>query len=182
MGTKQVQMEFQVAADDGVSAQVTITAGGIQVFSGALAQTVNPLPGQVYSSSEPFSLVEFDFDVANMSVPPGPSDGYGQWVTSTNMTIAVSGGNVCLQETSANYTTKVVEVTPATTPPTYQTLPGNVSEFSQLRFLDQPVWTPINTDPGRLIFEDNINTGPGTLTIFNGQSVAYPLGITLYSA
>jgi hypothetical protein len=182
MGTKQVKMEFQVAADDGELAQVTITAGGTQVFSGSLAQTVNPLPGEVYSDSAPFSLVEFEFDVANMSVPPGPGDSYGQWITSTNMTIAVSGGNVCLQETEANYTAQVVEVTPATDPPTYQIVTGNAATFVTLRFLDQPVWTPINTDPGRLIFEDNINTGPGSLTISNGQSVAYTLGMTLYSA
>ena len=182
MGTKQIKMEFQVAADDGVSAQVTITAGGTQVFSGALAQTENPLPGQVYNDSAPFSLVEFEFDVANMSVPPGNSDSYGQWTTSTDVTIAVSGGNVCLQETLANYTAQIVEVTPATTPPTYQVVSGNASTFATIRFANQPVWTPTNTDPGRLIFEDNINTGPGSLTIFNDQSVAYPLGMTLYSA
>ena len=182
MGTKQVQMEFQVAADDGALTQVTVTAGGTQVFSGSLAQTENPLPGQVYYDTTPFSLVEFELDVANMPVPPGNSNSYGQWVTSTDITISVTGGIVCLQETLANYTATLVEVDPPTTPPTYQVVAGNASTFASIRFANQPVWTPTNTDPGRLIFEDNINTGPGSLTISDNQSVAYQASMTLYSA
>ena len=182
MGTKQVRMEFQVAADDGALAQVIITAGGTQVFSGSLAQTENPLPGQVYSDTTPFSLVEFELDVANMPVPPGNSNSYGQWVTSTDITISVTGGNICLQETLANYTAALVEIDPPTTPPTYQVVAGNASTFATIRFANQPVWTPTNTDPNRLIFEDNINTGPGSLTISDNQSVAYQASMTLYSA
>ena len=182
MGTKQVKMEFQVAANDGALAQVTVTAGGTQVFSGSLAQTENPLPGQVYYDSTPFSLVEFELDVANMPVPPGNADSYGQWVTSTDITISVTGGIVCLQETLANYTAQWAEITPPTTPPTYQVVSGNASTFVPIRFANQPVWTPTNTDPGRLIFEDNINTGPGSLTISDNQSVAYQASMTLYSA
>jgi hypothetical protein len=182
MGTKQVKMEFQVAANDGALAQVTITAGGTQVFSGSLAQTENPLPAQVYNDATPFSLVEFELNVDDMPVPPGNADSYGQWVTSTDITISVSGGKVSLQETLANYTATVVEVTPATTPPTYQIVSGNASTFATLRYATQPVWTPTNTDPGRLIVDDNINTGPGSLTIFDNQSVAYQVSMTLYSA
>jgi hypothetical protein len=182
MGTKQVQMEFQVAADDGALAQVIVTAGGTQVFSGSLAQTENPLPDIVLNNETPFSLVEFELDVANMPVPPGNSNSYGQWVTSTDITISVTGGIVCLQETLANYTATLVEVDPPTTPPTYQVVAGNASTFASIRFANQPVWTPTNTDPGRLIFEDNINTGPGSLTISDNQSVAYQASMTLYSA
>jgi hypothetical protein len=182
MGTKQVKMEFQVAANDGALAQVTITAGGTQVFSGSLAQTENPLPVQVLNDETPFSLVEFELDVPDMPVPPGNADSYGQWVTTTDITISVSGGTVALQETLANYTATPVEITPPTTPPGYQVVPGNASTFATLRFANQPVWTPTNTDPGRLIFADNINTGPGTLTIFDNQSVAYQASMTLYSA
>ena len=180
MGTKQVRMEFQVAADDGALAQVIITAGGTQVFSGSLAQTENTLVSQVTYDSTPFSLVEFEMDVANMPVPPGNANNYGQWVTSTDITISVTGGDVCLQETLANYTARLVEVTPPTTPPTYQVVPGNASTFSQIRFASQPVWT--NPASGDLVFEDNINTGPGSLTIFDNQSVAYQASMTLYSA
>lgn len=182
MGTKQVQMEFQVAANDGALAQVNITAGGTQVFSGSLAQTKNPLSGQVFNDSTPFSLVEFELDVADMPDPPGNSNNYGQWVTSTDMTISVTGGSVCLQETLANYSAQLVKILPPTDPPKYQVESGNASTFVELRFANQPVWAPVNTDPGRLIFDDNINTGPGSLTISDNQSVAYQVSMTLYSA
>ena len=180
MGTKQVKMEFQVAANDGALAQVTVSAGGTQVFSGSLAQTENPLPGQVLNNLTPFSLVEFELNVADMPVPPGNSNSYGQWVTSTDITISVTGGNVCLQETLANYTAHWVEITPPTTPPTYQVVPGNASTFATIRFANQPVWT--NPASGDLNFDDNINTGPGSMTILNNQSVAYQASMTLYSA
>jgi len=180
MGTKQVQMEFQVAANDGALAQVNVTAGGTQVFSGSLAQTENPLPGQIYNNQTPFSLIQFELDVADMPVPPGNSNSYGQWVTSTDITISVTGGTVCLQETLANYTATIVEVDPPTTPPTYQVVAGNASTFASIRFANQPVWTP--STPISLIFEENINTGPGSLTIFDNQSVAYQASMTLYSA
>ena len=180
MGTKQVKMEFQVSANDGELAQVTVTAGGTQVFSGSLAQTSNPLPEIVDSNATPFSLVQFELDVADMPVPPGNSDSYGQWVTSTDITISVTGGNVCLQETLANYTAHWVEITPPTTPPTYQVVPGNASTFATIRFANQPVWT--NPASGDLNFEDNIDTGPGSMTILNNQSVAYQASMTLYSA
>jgi hypothetical protein len=183
MGTKQVKMEFQVAADDGELAQVTITAGGTQVFFGSLAQTENPLSGIVYNDATPFSLVEFEMDVADMPVPPGSCNSYGQWVTPIDITISVTGGNICLQETLANYTATSVEIIP---PPTnalpYQVVPGDAATFATLRFANQPVWTPTNTDPGRLIFDDNIDTGPGSLTISNNQSVAYQVSMTYYSA
>ena len=177
MGTKQVKMEFQVAANDGALVQVTVTAGGTQVFSGSLAQTENPLPGQVYSNATPFSLVEFELDVADMPVPPGSSNSYGQWVTSTDITIAVSGGSVCLQETRANYTALAVEVTPATTPPTYQIVAGSASTFGILYFATQPVWTPPAV--GRL---DIASGKAGSLLLLDNESVAYQVEMTLYSA
>jgi hypothetical protein len=180
MGTKQVQMEFQVAANDGELAQVTITAGGTQVFSGSLAQTANPLPGQVYNDSTPFRMVEFELDVANMPVPTPASNDHGQWVTSTDITISVSGGSVCLQETLANYTATTVEITPPTTPPTYQVVAGNAATFATLRYATQPVWTP--TCVGRLDIADNINTGPGSLLLLDNESVSYQVAMTLYSA
>ena len=180
MGTKQVRMEFQVAANDGELAQVIVTAGGTQVFSGSLAQTQNPISDIVTNDAAPFSLIQFELDVANMPVPPGNANSYGQWVTSTDVTISVTGGTVCLQETLANYTATLVEVTPPTTPPTYQVVAGNASTFATIRFANQPVWTP--STPASLIFADNINTGPGSLTIYNNQSVAYQASMTLYSA
>ena len=180
MGTKQVKMEFQVAADDGALAQVTITAGGTQVFSGSLAQTENPLPGQVSNDSTPFSLVEFELDVEDMPVPPGNSDSHGQWTTSTDIIIAVTGGSVCLQETLANYTAQWVEITPPTDPATYQIVSGNAATFTTLRYATQPVWTPAAV--GRLDIADNATTGPGSLLLLDNESVAYQVAMTLYSA
>ena len=180
MGTKQVKMEFQVAANDGELVQATITAGGTQVFSGSLAQTQNPLPGQVYNDSTPFSLVEFELDVDNMPVPAGNSDSHGQWVTSTDITISVSGGSVCLQDTLANYTAQWVKVIPLWGPPTYQLVSGNASTFSTLWCATQPVWTPAAV--GRLDIADNVNTGPGSLLLLDNESVAYQVAMTLYSA
>jgi hypothetical protein len=180
MGIKQVQMEFQVAANDGVSAQVTITAGGTQVFSGPLAQTTNPLPGQVYDDATPFSLVEFDLEVENIPNPPYSANAYPTWFTPVDVTIAVSGGNICLQATEANYTGLLVEVNPPTTPATVQLEPGNADQFVVLRYATQPVWTPPAT--GRLDINDNVDTGPGSLLLTDNESVAYQLSMTLYSA
>lgn len=181
MGTKQVKMEFQVAADDGALAQVTVTAGGTQVFSGSLAQTTNPLPGQVYYDTVPFSLVEFELAVANMPVSPGYPNSHQQWVTPIDITISVTGGTVCLQETLANYSAQVVEIVPPTDPATYHEVSGDASTFVTLGYATQPVWTPTNTDPGRLIIDEN-PSGTGSLVINDNQSVAYQVAMTLYSA
>lgn len=180
MGTKKIQMEFQVAANDGALAQVTITAGGTQVFSGSLAQTANPLPGQVLNDSAPFSLVEFELDVADMPVPPGSPTDYGQWTTPIDITIAVSGGSVCLQETEANYTAYVIPVSPPTTPPTYQVVTGDAATFVTLKYATQPVWTPPCV--GRLDIAANVNEGPGSLLLLDNESVSYQVATTLYSA
>lgn len=182
MGTKQVQMEFQVAANDGVSAQVTITAGGTQVFSGAVAQTANPLPTQVLNDATPFSLVEFDLDVEDMPAPPwgNCNNNVGQWVTPMDMSIAVSGGSICLQETEANYTATVVPKDPQTVPPGYVNVPGDVTTFATLRYATQPVWTP--TAVGRLDIADNSDTGSGSLLLLDNESVSYQVAMTLYSA
>ena len=180
MGTKQVKMEFQVAANDGELAQVTITAGGTQVFSGSLAQTENPLPGQVLSDSTPFSLVEFELNVDDMPVPPGTPDSNLQWVTSTDITIAVSGGSICLQETQANYSA-TWQLQPDPNPwNLYEMVPGNSTTFATLKYAMQPVWTP--SCVGRLDIADNVDTGAGSLLLLDNESVAYRVAMTLYSA
>ena len=178
MGTKQVQMEFQVAANDGVSAQVTVTVNGSQAFSGGLAQTVNPLPGQVNNDSQPFSLVQFDLEVEDQTDPPQEAhDSSGQWVILKDVIITVTGGNIALQETLANYTATLVEVTP---PATWQVSPGDAATFATLRYATQPVWTPAAV--GRLDITDNTGTGPGSLLLLNNESVSYQVSMTLYSA
>jgi hypothetical protein len=181
MGTKQVKMEFQVAANDGELAQVTITAGGTQVFSGSLAQTVNSIvSGDVHYYTEPFSLIEFELNVDDMPDPPGTSNSYGQWVTSTDITIAVTGGSICLQATEANYTISYQEITPPTDPITYQVVAGDAATFQTLRYATQPVWTP--SCVGRLDIADNVDTGPGSLLLLDNESVSYQVAMTMYSA
>jgi hypothetical protein len=180
MGTKQVQMEFQVVADDGVSANVTVTVGGTQVFSGPINQTADVMPDEVFNDTTPFSLVQFDLDVENMPVPSGASNQYGAWVVPKDITVSVTGGSVTLQATKANYSATVGEVLPATVPPTWQTVSGTADTFVELRFASQPVFTPSGIS--RLNYDANVNTGPGSLLLLDGESVAYQAAMTYYSA
>lgn len=178
MGTKQIRMKFQVAANDGVAAQVTITSGGVQKFSGDLAQTVATLiAGDVHYFTEPESPIIFDVDVPDQTVahPKTPEEKE----TPIDITIAVTGGNIGLQETTANYSTIVVEVTPPTDPVTYTLAPGDVSTFMTVNYATQPVWTPPCYD--RLNIADNVDTGPGSLILLNGESVTYQIAVPLYS-
>jgi hypothetical protein len=194
MGTKQIQMEFQVVADDGISAQVTITAGGTQVFSGPLAQTVAVMPGQVHPDATPFSVVEFDLTVPDLPDPlvfPNPPAQfyYRNWTTPVDMTIAVTGGSITLQETEANYTVTVLYNPPVTgegkppPAPAGTPQPGDAATFYTLWLANQPVWTPEPADAlDRFNYSDNNNTGPGSLLVLDGESVAYQVAVTLYSA
>jgi hypothetical protein len=179
MGTKQIKMKFQVAATDGVAAHVTITSGGVQKFSGDLAQTVSTLiASDVHSFTEPNSEVLFDVVVPDQTVahPKKPE----KKATPVDITIAVTGGSIGLQDTDANYTSYAVEVTPPTDPITYTLGPGDVNTFVEaLNYATQPVWTPPVTD--RLIIADNTDTGPGSLILLNGESVTYQVSVPLYS-
>jgi hypothetical protein len=179
MPTKQVQMEFQVAANDNTSAQVNITVGGTQVFSGALAQTTNPLPGQVFDDLQPCSMVEFELDVLTQPDPPGNAQPWGQWTTPVDVVISVTGGNIALQDTEVNYSMTVQEVLPATVPPTWQQVPGTANAFVQCHFANQPVWTPPAV--GRLTYQDNVDTGPGSLLLLDGESCAYQVAMPYFS-
>jgi hypothetical protein len=181
MSTKQVQMEFQVQANDKISAQVTVTVGGVQKFSGALAHTVDVMPGKVLDDQTPYSLVEFDLDVEDTPNPlTQPNFRDWLWTTPIEVTIAVTGGDIALQATEANYTAQKVEDLPATTPPSYHPVTGTVDKFQLLWFATQPVWTP--TAVGRMNIADNIDTGPGSLLLLDDESVSYQVAMTLYSA
>jgi hypothetical protein len=182
MGTKQVQMKFQVAAIDQVSAQVTITAGGTQVFSGPLADTTDAIvSGDIKEDTVPFSEVSFDLDVVDQPIPPtSPPNNWSEWTVPVDITISVSGGDIGLQNTEANYTAKMGQVDPPTDPATYITYPGDAARFFQLQYATQPVWTPPAT--GRLDIADNVNTGPGSLVLLDGESVTYQVAMTTYSA
>ena len=178
MGTKQIKMLFQVAANDGIAAHVTITSSGVQKFSGDLAQTVSTLiAGDVFNYSVPNSEVLFDLDVPDQPVlhPKTPEEKE----TPVEFTIAVSGGNIGLQQTEANFSSVVIEQTPPTNPVTYTIGPGDASTFMVLNYATQPVWTPPVTD--RLNIADNLDTGPGSLILLDGESVTYQESVLLYS-
>ena len=170
MTTKTIQMEFQVAANDGVSALVTVSAAGQQVFSGQLDQTSNPLPGQIMPDDVPFSLVSFEIDVAEPAA--------GQIETPIDVVIAVSGGSITLQETETNYVSRIIPANPPTNSFASTIIPGDATTFYTCRFANQPVWTPPAT--GRLNYEDNLTTGPGSLLLLDGESCAYQEAVLFY--
>lgn len=200
MGIKQVRMKFQVAANDGVSAQVSVTVGGIQRFSGALLQTVDVMPGQVFTDQKPYSLVQFGLDVPEMNhnssgswrrwdTIPDPTtldfdqllteetypDDYGFWTTPIDVAISVSGGSVTLQATDADHSW----IRP-TTPALFQN--GSPRYFSDfLRPCSQPQWNKIplkdRYDP-----EAFVESGPGVLLVLDNELLEFQLAMTLYCA
>jgi len=180
MGTKQIQMEFQVVANDGISANVIINVNDVEIFSGALAKTLDVMPGQVYDDLQPFRQVNFDLIVPDQVMPPGSAQPWGQWTTPFDVSITVSGGSVTLHATESNYVLTTEEVSPPTTPPQYQLVRGNAEVFAQCHFNNQPVWTPPAT--GRLVYEDNIDTGPGSLLVLDNETVVYQVAIPYFSA
>ena len=179
MSIKTVQMKFQVAADDRVSAQVAVTVGGTQVFSGPLADTTDALiSGDIHWYTEPYSLVEFDLDVPDLPNPPGSQTQPGQWTIPYDVVISATGGSVALQITDANYTITWQEVVPATDPATWTQIPGAVDIFSNCNFQTQPVWTPPAVN--RMDIADNVGT-PGVLILLDNESVAYQVAMPYYS-
>ena len=188
MGTKQIRMEFQVVADDKVSANVTVAVDGVQKFSGPVAHTTDVMPGQVLDDQEPYSQISFDLDVSDQTpeidlMPPNGRN--GQWIELRNVTITVTGGDITLQSTEANYTVATGGAVSATItgPKPDPIVPGDAVTFYQLFFGNQPVWTPEPANPlDRFNFEYNLDTSPGSLLVLNNESVAYQCEVTLYSA
>ena len=195
MGTKQIKMEFQVTADDGISAQVAVTINGVQKFSGPLAHTVDVMPGQVSPDTMPYSLVEFDLDVPGLPDPlvvPYPAPMmfyYNYWTTPMDVIIAVTGGSITLQETETNYTVTAVYDPPptGTEQPTGIAIPqpGTADAFYTMWYTNQPVWTPEPANPlNRFNYQYNVdnNTGPGSLLVLENESVAFQMAVPLYSS
>ena len=183
MGTKQVQMEFQVVANDNVSANIIVTVAGTQKFSGALGQTVTSMPLQVYDDLTPFQTVQFDLDVPDQPFPTGNAQPWGQWTTPIDVEISVSGGNFTLQATEANYNLSVEPVTPPTDPVTYKLVAGTANVFAQCHFANQPVWTPTPVDTlDRINVNDNENTGPGSLLLLDGETCVYQVAMPYYNS
>lgn len=202
MGIKQVRMKFQVAANDGISAQVSVTVGGIQRFSGALLQTVDVMPRQVFSDQIPYSLVQFGLEVPDinqnsagawrkwMTIPDPtklnfdqllnvneetPPDAYGEWTTPVDIAISVSGGAVTLQATDADHSW----ARPITPTLFRNGGPGDFSSY--LRPCSQPLWNKIPLKD-RYDLESFVDSGPGVLLVLDNELLEFQLAMTLYCA
>lgn len=181
MGTKQVQFQFQVVANDGVAATATISIDGVQKFSGPIAQTVEVMPNKVLWNETPYTAVTVDVDVPDQPIPPAePPNERNHWVVFKNIVLSVTGGQATLQSTQANYTAALVETQPPTDPATYHTQPGTVSDFVPLQFGTTPDWTPY-VSPSERDYEPN-GAGPSCFLILDGETVTWDSEITTYSA
>ena len=170
MGTKQVRFNFQIVADDGVSANVSINVGGVQKFAGALAHTNSTIPIDVWPETSP-SVAQFDLAVDNL-VTPGSS------TISENITLTVTGGTAIFKSIWANYSSYVTQVSPPTTPPTWNNNAGNSTEFVQVLPSEQPTWNGVPIT-GNMDFTDSPY---GPMTFEPGQVLAFPVAMPKYSA
>jgi hypothetical protein len=170
MGTKQIQTNFLIVADDGVSANVTITVDGISKWNGVLTNTNATIPG-ADTPDVAFSVAEFDLEVDNL----GNTSPY---TTSKDITMTVTGGSAIFKSMLANYNGSKLLVEPVTTPPTYTNVPGNSTTFVQVLPTAQPTWNgvPILT---RMDYADGAN---GPMLFESGEVLAFPVEISDYSA
>ena len=171
MGTKQVQFYFQIVADDGVSANVSINVGGVQKFAGALAHTNSTIPIDVWPDT-PQSMAQFDLDIDNFVT------GSGQPTTNEDITLRVTGGTAIFKSMWANYSVYATEVSPPTTPPTWNTNMGTSTEFVQVLPTAQPTWNGIPIT-GNMDFT---NTPYSPMTLAPGQALAFPVAMPKYSS
>ena len=172
MAVKQVQMHFQVVANDGVSADVVVAVDGVQKFLGKLTQTVDDLSGQVTSDMSPFDTVQFDLDID--PVVPTPPDTTPQSISKQFM-ISVTGGTVALQRTTANYTGHWGG---NDADPNKNAYAGTADKFIEQKITSQPIWTSMAS--GRFDITSNPNGG-GTILLLDNESVSYTIEIDSYS-
>ena len=179
MGTKQVKMEFQVVANDGVSANVTVTFGGTQVFSGPLNQTTDVMPGIVVDDLQPYSLVEFDLDVTDQPLPPGNQNVHGQYTYPIDISVQVTGGSITMQATEANYNAVMADLTPPVGNITSWLQAGTSTKFAELWPNAQPL---VNGEAltTRYNYPNSPQSGPGAILLLDTETVTYPLAMTYY--
>jgi len=170
MGTKQVQVNFLIIADDGVSANIAINVGGIPKWTGALASTNTTIPGPTTPDNLPYSVAEFDLAIDNI-VP-----GSGEPTTNEDITMTITGGTAIFKYMSANYSQYGQEVEPPTKPATY--LPGTNTIFVNANPTAQPTWNGIPLYE-RMNFADGVN---GPMLFEPGEVLAFPVGIPKYSS
>jgi hypothetical protein len=97
MPTKQIKQKFQIASDDDVSTQVTVTANGSVVFSGKLNQTQSMIDfASVSVDTSPSSEITFDLDIPLLSDAEQDN-------VSIPIEITCTDGDIALQSSWSNY-------------------------------------------------------------------------------
>lgn len=187
MGTKQVQMKFQVQATDKTSVNVTIVIENTQVFSGPLNHTVDSMVLEdVHYYTEPFSLAQFDLDVINTPADAVPQNtANGQWFVLMDTSITVTGGNICLQGTEANYKT-LANVYGQPDPedwkkPWWNLVLGTPDNFDYLNIGSTPEYNGVPR-PDRYDYQIYKDTGCGALPLYDGETVTFKLDMSTYSS
>jgi hypothetical protein len=118
MPIKQIKQKFQIASYDSISTQVTITANESVVFSGPLSQTLKTISFDNFNA--PAVEVIFDLDI--------PLRTETEWENvSIPMELTCTGGDLVLQDTSANYS-RLVSGDPSD-PTTPISIPGTSTEY-----------------------------------------------------
>ena len=169
MGTKQVRVDFLVVADDQVSASATITVGGVQKWTGDLANTNDSIPDASTPDNLPYSTAEFDLEVDNFTTWADPT-------TNEDFTFSVTRGTVIIKHIQSNYTITSEPVTPPTDPATFYAVAGNVTEFIEAELNAQPTW---NDQP--YLNRYNFASGPGPLPVYVNELLACSYNINKYN-
>jgi len=169
MGTKQVRADFLVVADDGVSASATITVGGVQKWTGDLANTNDTMPDGSTPDNLPYSTAEFDLEIDNFTSGADPT-------TNLDFTFSVTRGTIIIKSIQSNYTISYETVTPPTDPVTYRAVAGNVTQFVKVELNAQPTW---NDQP--YLNRYNFADGPGPLPLYVNELLACSYDVNKYN-
>ena len=170
MGTKQVKVSFLVVADDQVSAGANITVGGVQKWTGDLANTNDTIPDENTPDHLPFSVAEFDLEVTDLTRTSGLT-------TTEDFTFTATRGTLIIKKIETNYVQTSVQSDPPTDPPTWIATPGNATTFNEASLNAQPTW---NGEPylDRYVFDD----GQGPLPLYVNELLECSVAVQNYSA
>lgn len=176
MPLKATQFRFQVAADDGISAQSTITIDGVTHWAGSLAKTQDVVHQtmELDYDTVPYSLAEFDIDVPAVS---------GSMPTHhlKTCTISITGGTVLMVGIAqTNNPIWQWVPNPSEPPPFIANYMGGNPEFSESFDIDtQPLWNGVAL-LNRYDIVYNQETGAGAVYIESGETVEFTLDLWSY--
>lgn len=167
MPTKSIKVVLGVENVGGGPTTVSIDMDGTPVFSNTVAET-----GPV-AQGTPGPTTEFTFEIDINQLPLGSDPS----VENRIFTITPSGGDILIDEFSANYT-KYWTGDPAVK------VIGTADDFQELQIVAQPLWDGV-ADLTRYNINENYDadppTGPGQLLINDGEACQVTLAVTLYN-